>query len=141
MGGKSTRTPKSTLQFPEKSRVLLQGRQITIPLNLHRGWEGRKSAVVSRHILCDATRSRELVQTTLRSGSTTQIVQSSDDLEHRRESGLAETKTQTPMRPESKVSVCVHVTVEPDFLGLLERSGVLACRYLEKEIRISNLTY
>lgn len=86
--------------------------------------------MVSRHILRDTTRSIKLVQATLASGGTTKIVQPSDDLEHGRESGLSESKTQAPMRPEPEVSVCVHVTVKSDLLGLLEGNGVLARRYL-----------
>jgi len=86
--------------------------------------------VVSCHILRDTTRSIKFVQATLTSGGTAEIVQPSYDLEHGRESGFSESKTQALMGSEPEVSVCVHVTVKSDLLGLLENNGVPARRYL-----------
>lgn len=120
-------------------RACLQRWQITIPLDLHRGWEGRESTVVWSHVLRNAPRSCELVQFALAAGGTTEVIQPSDDLEHGRQTSLAESNTQALMGPESKVGVCVHVTVELDFPGFFKGHRVLACGDLGYDFQSASL--
>lgn len=86
--------------------------------------------MVSRHIHRNATRSSQFGQTTLGSRGTTDILQSYDNLEHGSETSLAEANAKTLMRPESKVGVCIHITVKLDLFGLFEGGRVLAGRNL-----------
>lgn len=86
--------------------------------------------MVSRHIHRNATRSSQFSQTTLGSRGAADILQSCDNFEHGRETSLAETDAKALMRPESKVGVCTHITVEPDLFGLFEGGRVLAGRNL-----------
>lgn len=89
--------------------------------------------MVSRHIQRNATGCGQFSQTPLGSGGTADIFQPCNNLEHSRETSLAEADSEALMGPESKVSVCIHITVEPDFFGLFESGGVLASRDLEAE--------
>ena len=91
------------------------------------------------HVLRNTPRSCELGQFALGAGGTTEVVQPSDDLEHGHQASLAESNTQALMGPESKVGVCVHVTVELDFLGFFKGHRVLACGDLGYDFQSASL--
>lgn len=54
--------------------LLRPGREISIPLNFHGHGERREAAVLGIHIHGDSTKSIELLQVTLRTRGTTDIV-------------------------------------------------------------------
>lgn len=79
------------------------------------------------------------MQLTLASRSPTEVIQPSDDLEHGRKTGLAETNTQALMGSESKVCVGLHVTVQLDLFGFFEGHRVFACRDLPRSTMLALL--
>jgi hypothetical protein len=60
----------------------------------------------------------------LTSRSTPEVVQSPDYLEHRGQPCLANPYSQALVRPETKMSIKVHVTVKLDLIWVRKRGGV-----------------
>jgi len=76
--------------------------------------------VVRGHVHRDTSRAGDLLQVALSTGCPTEVVQSSNNLEHGSECKLADAVSEALVRPKAEVHVRVHVAVQPDLVRLRE---------------------
>lgn len=82
------------------------------------------------HVHGDATDSLNLLELTLRTRGTTEVLQFPNHSEHGRQGNFAHIKAETLVATEAKVNVLAQVTVQPDLLGIWECLGVMTASNL-----------
>lgn len=85
------------------------------------------------HVHGDATDSLDLLELTLRTRGTTEVVQFPNHSEHGRQSNFAHIEAETLVATEAKVNVLAQVAVQPDLLGIWECFRVMTASNLYPE--------
>lgn len=88
------------------------------------GGEWKVAAVIGPHVNVKPSRSRDFLQLARRPGSPSQVVQTPDHLEHRRQRDPAGFTAQASVGADSVMDVVLHRPIEPDRVGLREEFGL-----------------
>lgn len=91
--------------------------------------------MIGVHVHGQPSQSRQLLQLTLQSRSTAEVLQLTYDAEHRGQCHLTDPKTETLVGAEAKVCVLVQIAVQADLLRIRPGLGIVAGRYLNVEER------
>lgn len=107
--------------------------KLSIPLNLHSRRVRRDRTIISVHIHSQASNGRQLLQLTLWSRRTTEILQLSNNPQHSRQCDLAHAEAEALVWTKAKVGVLTQVTIQTDLVRIRPCLGIVACRDLDNE--------
>ena len=102
-------------------------RYSSIPINLHRSWEREITPPILSHINEEPSRPGDLLQLTLWTWCSSQIVETANDFQHSSYGSHRSIFSEASMCPDPIVDVGVQGAVETDFIGGREDHWIAGC--------------